>query len=113
MGSSISGRGTVLQFPWWSSVARGTREQNEVDVMTAELGAALLRIEALREENGALRQRQDTLVQEFERRLVNGLQVIESLLPAQGQTATSDAPMRQLTFEVCPWMRASSGHENF
>jgi two-component sensor histidine kinase len=83
MGKSISGLGIVIQFPGGRSLASDTREQYELHAVTAELGAVLARIEALREENGHLKQRQDTLIQEFEQRLVNSLQVIESLLPGQ------------------------------
>ncbi|TMJ03323.1 MAG: hypothetical protein E6G97_09270 [Alphaproteobacteria bacterium] len=51
----------------------------------AELQAALGREAALRREMGELAQRQVMLAQEFEHRLVNGLQVISSLLSLQSQ----------------------------
>jgi len=57
-----------------------------------ELQAALGREAALRREMGELAQRQVMLAQEFEHRLVNGLQVISSLLSLQSRNAkTSDA----------------------
>jgi hypothetical protein len=101
MGNTIPERGIVVQFPRGGSVACDPGEKNGLDVVTAELRAALVRIKALQEENGDLKQCQDTLVQEFERRLVNGVQVIESLLPGRSQTAAPGP----LTVKVCPWTR--------
>ncbi len=101
MGNAVSGRRIIIQFPWPRSAAY-PEKQNELDVVAAELRAALARIEALREENRDLKQRQDTLVQEFEQRLVNGVQVIERLLPGQSQAAAPGL----LTVEVCPWARS-------
>jgi two-component sensor histidine kinase len=57
-----------------------------------ELEAALGREAALRREMSELARRQVMLAQEFEHRLVNGLQVISSLLSLQSRNAkTSDA----------------------
>jgi hypothetical protein len=113
MGNSISGPRIVIQLPFCRSVARDMREQNELDAITAELLAAHVRIEALREGNGELTQRHDTLNQEFQQRLVNGLQVIERLLPRQSQTAAPEAAMRQLTVAICAWIRAGRSPGRF
>jgi two-component sensor histidine kinase len=50
------------------------------DALTAELQAARTRETAWLREKSDLLQRQDMLTQEFEHRLVNGLQIIVSLL---------------------------------
>ena len=60
--------------------------------VVSELQAALAREAALRREMGELAQRQVMLAQEFEHRLINGLQMISSLLSLQSRKArTSDA----------------------
>jgi two-component system, sensor histidine kinase PdtaS len=63
----------------------------------AELKAALLReAELLRERDDLLR-RQHLLTQEFEHRLVNGLQMVVSLLSMQSRTASTPEAAAQLT----------------
>jgi two-component sensor histidine kinase len=62
----------------------------------AELEAALGREAALRREMGELAQRQVMLAQEFEHRLVNGLQVISSLLSLQSRKARASEAADQL-----------------
>ena len=61
-----------------------------------ELQAALDRETALRREIGELMQRQVMLAQEFEHRLVNGLQVISSLLSLQSRKAKTSEAADQL-----------------
>ena len=53
----------------------------------AELAAALVREQELLREKSELLQRQEMLAQEFEHRLVNGLQEIVSLLSLQSRAA--------------------------
>jgi len=63
----------------------------------AELKAALLREEALLQEKSELLQRQTLLTQEFEHRLINGLQLIVSLLTLQSRAATTEEAAAQLS----------------
>lgn len=62
-----------------------------------ELQAALAREAALRREMSELAQRQVMLAQEFEHRLINGLQVISSLLSLQSRAAKTSEAAEQLT----------------
>ncbi len=62
-----------------------------------ELQAALAREVELRREMGDLAQRQVMLAQEFEHRLINGLQVISSLLSLQSRAAKTSEAADQLT----------------
>jgi two-component system, sensor histidine kinase PdtaS len=94
MSNSISVHETVILFPGSRAVAR---EREQLDAVTAELQAALTHEKALREEICELFQRQDTLAQEFEHRLVNGLKVIVSLLLLQSRTATTPEAAEQLS----------------
>jgi hypothetical protein len=68
--------GTLFWLPWGSAIGRDTRQQNQHDALTAELQAARARETAWLREKSDLLQRQDMLTQEFEHRLVNGLQII-------------------------------------
>jgi two-component system, sensor histidine kinase PdtaS len=61
-----------------------------------ELQVALAREAALRREMSDLAQRQVMLAQEFEHRLINGLQVISSLLSLQGRAAKTSEAAEQL-----------------
>ena len=66
-------------------------------VMKAELAAALVREQELLREKSELLQRQEMLAQEFEHRLVNGLQEIVSLLSLQSRAAPTIEAAAQLT----------------
>jgi two-component system, sensor histidine kinase PdtaS len=92
MSDSISGQESVFQLPWGSAIGRDTRQQNQHDALTAELQAARARETAWLREKSDLLQRQDMLTQEFEHRLVNGLQIIVSLLSLQSRTLTVPSP---------------------
>jgi two-component sensor histidine kinase len=65
--------------------------------VTAELHAALAREEAWVLDKSQLAQRQLMLTQEFEHRLINGLQLIVSLLSLQSRTATTPEAADQLS----------------
>ena len=88
MSSSISAPEPLFQFPKWQTVERNPIDQRQYNALTAELQASFAREDALRD----LLQRQGMLAQEFEHRVVNGLQLIASLLSLQSRTmATLEA----------------------
>lgn len=73
------------------------REHEPYAIMARKLDASRAREEALRRETLELAQRQAMLTQEFEHRLVNGLQLISSLLSVQSRSATTPEASHQLT----------------
>ncbi len=87
---------TEFQFPSRRVLGRDRREHKS-DALTAELHASHAREEALRREMRDLAQRQAMLTQEFEHRLINGLQLIVSLLSLQSRIATTPEAAAQLT----------------
>jgi two-component sensor histidine kinase len=84
------------------------RQHEQLDVVSAELQATLIRAETLRDEIDDLLMRQDTSTQEFEHRLVKGLEVIASLLLLQSQAATTCEAAAQLS--VAARRIAGAGH---
>jgi two-component system, sensor histidine kinase PdtaS len=72
------------------------REHEPYAIMATRLEASRAREEALRQETHELAQRQAMLTQEFEHRLVNGLQLISSLLSIQSRNATTAEASAQL-----------------
>jgi two-component sensor histidine kinase len=86
---------TEFLFPSRREVGRDMRKQR--DALAAELQAALAREQVLVREKRELSQRQILLTQEFEHRLINGLQLIVSLLSLQSRTATTPEAAAQLT----------------
>ena len=94
---SIAAHNTKFQFPPWHVLGRDTREQRLVNALTAELLAARAREAALLREKHDLSQRQVMLAQEFEHRLLNGLQLIVSLLSLQSRAAPTPEAAVQLT----------------
>lgn len=78
------------------ALARNPRNEKSYDVLTTELQAALAREQVLVQEKHELSRRQIMLAQEFEHRLVNGLQLIISLLSLQSRTATTPESTDQL-----------------
>jgi two-component system, sensor histidine kinase PdtaS len=87
----------LFRFPSRRANGHDKREPKEWDELTAELQASLAREEALREEKRDLSQQQILLVQEFEHRLINGLQLVASLLSLQSRTAGTPEASAQLT----------------
>jgi two-component sensor histidine kinase len=73
------------------------RDRKSHEALTAELRAALAREEVALRQKNELAQRQVMLTQEFEHRLINGLQLIVSLLSLQSRTATTPEAADQLT----------------
>ena len=71
--------------------------EEKLRLAVTELQAALAREATLRREMSDLAQRQVVLAQEFEHRLINGLQVISSLLSLQSRAAKSSEAADQLT----------------
>jgi two-component sensor histidine kinase len=87
---------TVVQFPRPSEAAWNGRDVGQLDAITTKLQATLGRGESLREEIGELMRRDDTLTQEFECRLINGLEMIALRLSSQSKAATTPETTRQL-----------------
>ena len=96
---SVSSLAHEIEFPFSPErPSRGdTREQKQLDALARELLAALAREEALLRDKRDLAERQVTMTQECEHRLVNGLQLIASLLSMQSRTATTAEAAEQLT----------------
>lgn len=86
-----------FQFPYPRAIRRDLREHKQNDILTAELQAVLAREQVLMREGRDLLQRQVMLAQEFEHRLINGLQLIASLLSLQSRTATPEAATQLTT----------------
>jgi two-component system, sensor histidine kinase PdtaS len=82
-------REPILHFPSRPAVRRDNRESGAE--RASELQASLAREETLRAEKSELLRHHDMLRQEFEHRLINGLQMIASLLSLQSQTVTAEA----------------------
>ena len=85
---------SILHFPARRTVRGDKAEQKQPNESPTEFRAALAREEALREENRNLLQRQDMMAQEFEHRLLNGLQMISGLLCLQGRTVPPEAAVQ-------------------
>jgi two-component sensor histidine kinase len=75
---------------------RDRQDPKSYDVLAAELEAALGREEIYLREMNELAERQVMLAQEFEHRLVNGLQLIVSLLSLQSRSAATPEATDQL-----------------
>src|SRR3954452_14700550 len=77
-----------LPIPFQRALLRDRSSQKGLNALTAELREALDREQVLLQEKHELSERQVMLAHEFEHRLVNGLQLIVSLLSMQSRTAT-------------------------
>ncbi len=87
----------MVRAPARRSLGTRGREQQQIDALTADLQAALAREQTLLIDKQELSQRQVLLAQEFEHRLVNGLQMVVSLLSMQSRIATTPEVTAQLT----------------
>jgi two-component sensor histidine kinase len=85
-----------LPIPFRRASAANRDSQQKHDALTAKLQAALAREQVLLQDKHELSQRQVMLAQEFEHRLINGLQLIVSLLSLQSRTATTPEAADQL-----------------
>ena len=90
---SISGstHKTAFRFPSLAPIARDWGDDKLLDALTAELHAARAREAEFVREKRDLTQRHVLLANEFEHRLVNGLQLVVSLLSLQSRTAKPEA----------------------
>lgn len=95
MGSVL--RDIEPQPPSERMPGRDRRKQKQYEELAVELQAALAREQVLLKEKHDLLRRQVMLAQEFEHRLVNGLQLIASLLSMQSRTAPTPEVADQLT----------------
>ncbi len=93
MSNSMS----IIQFPEPRQSASGARHNEQLAVLTTELLTAYARGQALREDIGNLSQRHNTLMREFENRLLNSLAMIASQLSLQSQVATTRESAAQLS----------------
>jgi len=94
---SSPGSGTKFPIPLRHGVESGERDQKSYDLLAAELQAALAREQTALQEKRRLSERQVMLAQEFEHRLINGIQLIVSMLSLQSRTATTPEAADQLT----------------
>jgi two-component sensor histidine kinase len=94
----MRGRATEsgLPIPFQPALLRDRSSQKGLNALTAELQEALAREQVLLQEKAELSRRQVMLTQEFEHRLINGLQLIVSLLSLQSRTATTPEAADQL-----------------
>jgi two-component sensor histidine kinase len=94
----MSGRAfeTEPPIPFERASRRDRNSRPDYDSLAAELASALAREQVLLREKHEVAQRQIMLAQEFEHRLINGLQLIVSLLSLQSRTATTPEAADQL-----------------
>jgi two-component sensor histidine kinase len=84
-------------FPARRAIGRDRSEQTKFDALTAELAASLAREQILLSDKRELAERQVMLAHEFEHRLINGLQLVVSLLSLQSRASTTPEATAQLT----------------
>jgi two-component system, sensor histidine kinase PdtaS len=97
MSSSISARKPEFQLPNLQTVEPNLIDRRQYDAVAAELQAALKREDALRDDKTDLLRRQAILAQEFEHRVVNGLQLIARLLSMQSRAMATIEARTQLS----------------
>jgi two-component sensor histidine kinase len=94
MSDRVSGLGFPISLR--RPFGRHRHQQKSHAALTAELQAALVREALCLREKNELAERHVMLAREFEHRLVNGLQLIVSLLSLQSRTATTPEAADQL-----------------
>jgi two-component sensor histidine kinase len=94
---SIASADSLIAFPPGGIGGQDAREQNQYQALVAELQASRAREAALLRDKHELSHRQIMLAQEFEHRLINGLQLVVSLLSLQSRAATTQEAAAQLT----------------
>jgi two-component sensor histidine kinase len=92
----MSGQTSEASFPILLRSVPVPQDRKPYDVLAAELEAALAREEICLREKTELSERQAMLAQEFEHRLVNGMQLIASLLSLQSRSAKTQEATDQL-----------------
>lgn len=97
MSISSSAHNIEFRFPPQRPLGLDTRQRKRRDALASELLASLAREQALLRDKRDLSERQVTMAQEFEHRLMNGLQLIASLLSRQSRTAPTTEAANQLT----------------
>ena len=90
-------RETEFPIPLRRPSVRGWSNRTANDAPAADLKAALAREQVLLQEKHELSRRQVMLATEFDHRLINGLQLIVSLLSMQSRTAPTPEAADQLT----------------
>jgi two-component sensor histidine kinase len=90
-------RENELPIPFRRPSVHGRSNRTANDALATELEAALVRERVLLQEKHESSRRQVLLAQEFEHRLINGLQLIVSLLSLQSRTAPTPEAADQLT----------------
>ncbi len=85
-----------LPIPLRRAFIRDLHDNQSYNALSAELQGVLAREQVLLREKYEQSQRQAMLAQEFEHRLINGLQLIVSLLSLQSRTATTPEAADQL-----------------
>jgi two-component system, sensor histidine kinase PdtaS len=94
---SIPTNEMTKQFPARRAIGRDRNEQTKFDATAAELQASLAREQILLSDKRELAERQVMLAHEFEHRLINGLQLVVSLLSLQSRASTTPEAAAQLT----------------
>ncbi|MEP7030716.1 MAG: sensor histidine kinase [Pseudolabrys sp.] len=95
---SVTTNEPAIQLPVRRALGIVRRQhQQKLDAMAAELQASMAREQVLLSDKLQLSQRAVMLAQEFEHRLVNGLQLVVSLLSLQSRAAPTPEASAQLT----------------
>ncbi len=81
----------AVQFNWFGQFRRDDSPLINQDAASFQLEASLARETALRQKIEDLVRYQSAQVEEFDHRLLNGIQMIVSLLSAQSRTASAEA----------------------
>jgi two-component sensor histidine kinase len=99
MSNSGTTSNRAVRFNWFSQFRRDDCPRINRDAASVQLEASLARETALLQRIEDLVRYQSAQVEEFDHRLLNGIQMIVSLLSAQSRTASAEAAA-QLTIAV-------------